>query len=164
MRFVLGIILILGIVSTSYGLEHTIAISNSPAHSGRVVPGLHYALSDGFYEAFVYSGGVSTPIYFHSAYSAGVAKMYNDFNSEVFKGISAGLGAFVYYAQVGYRESTDSALEEASDWTIGPVFRVVYSPVNNLHIGIQGQFGIMGAAIIALSPQELAYLTIGVKF
>ena len=144
---------------------HAIDIGTSMTNTmqGRIIPSLHLGYDQGTRHISFHSSGVQTELYYHNTYALSYYLQEN-WGKLFFGDLIAGPGIGAYYAKLSYREDKNSKDETGEDFVFGPGLRAEFIITPNLFIGLETIMGIGGAQIIALSFQDISFLTFGWRF
>lgn len=142
----------------------TAATGFSSTTSGRPIPTLAAGFVQETWAVTASSTGVSTPLYYHSAWTLTGFRLWK--SGEFGHGaVTAGLGLGLFFAKRGYRDTETSPLQSATDYNIGPAFRVTWYFLDPVFFSVESIFGARRPVpLIVLSAQDIATITFGVAF
>lgn len=145
--------------------EVEVGLGSSSFTSGRMIPALNLSYDSSDYVFSFMSTGTASKLYYFSGYTFG---MYSSKEiGQVFGSpVTGGLGAGGFYSKMGYRETVDDDLEEASDAGLGPGFRLSWVFFDPFYMSIEGIFGVttIPLYLLYLSTQDIVVFSIGLRF
>lgn len=160
---------ILGVHLVLLGANNAIATVSaatgfSSTTSGRRVPALAIAWNQETWSMTATTVGIAAPLYYHSAWTLSAFKVWK--GGEFGRGlVTAGLGAGLFYARRGYRDTEFSPLQTATDFNLGPAFRITWNFLDPAFFSVECMFGLRNPLpLIVLSAQDTAIVTVGVAF
>ncbi|MDZ4660602.1 MAG: hypothetical protein SGJ18_03165 [Pseudomonadota bacterium] len=130
-------------------------------NSSRLVMGGNVAWNTPGYSVSAHSTGVQTNLYYDSSYY--VSLTWSSVRSQFWWGaIHGGFGLGAYFTERGYRETTASSLERASDLALGPSIRIVWDVLGPVYISLEGMYGLRNPlAHLFLSFQDVELISVG---
>ena len=141
----------------------TIGTQTSAITDGRALPGLHLGVDISEYRVRVMSTGVSSQLYYQSAWSLEALSTWSA-GQFLWGPVTAGFGGGLLYEKRGFRLTPNSALDESDDFVIGPAFQVAWKIAGPIYITVDAIFGLQGLNFFALNFQHVTSLGLGLEF
>lgn len=141
-----------------------LGIGISSSLSGRAIPALAVGTNISSYKLSVVSVGVQTSTYYQSNYVVNLFKTWKA-GSFIFGEVEAGFGAGVFYTAKGFQDTGGGALEEKTEFGIGPSLQMKWFFAGPIYFNIEAVFGLRDLYTHAmLNFQDVVNLSIGASF
>ncbi len=166
MKSVISILIFISLIFASVtNGAMDVGMGTTSLTSGRLVPALTVSVEySNLWINFSATGTASKLTYF-SGYTASCylqSKMGTFLKGDLY----AGIGGGAFFTMRGLRETTESDVEEVSDFGAGPGFKIVWMTVGSLFVNMEAIYGVTAKPynLILLSTQDVIIFSMGWRF